>query len=464
MTPLASLTDVAPAVQRVSAQLEGVVALLARGVLPADAGEVIAAIESAGRLMDAARVFAVAPLAGDPLGAERMGFASPVAAVASLARVTERTARERLRLAEATRPDLSVTGAPLPPRCEHVAEALAAGRLGVEAAVTVVRELESVVPRVPEPARRAGEAMMVNLACGLDPMGERALGPVSVDYVTREIRLLSSAIDPDGALPREERAARGRSVRVGKEDVDGLIPITGRVVPEVGILLLRLLEAWRRSPRFEDAASDDAESHGADELPPDPRTPDQRRHDALAEILMAAAGADDAPRLNGRPVSVLVTVTADHLHREGGLDSDPIGTMSGSDFPVSRAQVDRFIDAAGYREVVLTPAGAIQGMRSPERCFTGPQASAISARDGERCFTPGCTSAHTALQVHHVVPWREGGKTVTSNGILLCYWHHRRVDDGPWQYRMVGGVPEVRGPGVPEWRRARASGSRYAAA
>lgn len=230
-------------------------------------------------------------------------------------------------------------------------------------------------------------------------------------------------------------------------------------MPELGVLILRLLEAWRRSPRFEDSESD-----SANDFPPDPRTPDQRRHDALAEILMAAAGAEDAPRLNGRQVSVLVTVSGDDLFREGGLDSDPIGTMSGSDFPVSRAQVDRFIDAAGYREVVLTPLGAIQGMRSPERCFTGPQALAIAARDGERCFTPGCTSPHTALQVHHVVPWREGGKTVTSNGILLCYWHHRRVDDGPWQYRMVRGVPEVRGPGMPEWQRAGASAAHCTAA
>lgn len=452
MTHPASLTDVAPALQRVSLELVSVVAALETGVTPADAGAVIAAIEGAGRLMDAARVLAAAPLAGDPPAAERMGFASPVAAVASLARVTERAARERLRLAEATRPDLSVTGAPLPPRHEHVAGALAAGQLGVDAALVVVRELENIAPRVADPARRAGEAMMVNLACGLDPMGERVMGPVSVDYVTREIRLLGSAIDPDGALPREERAARGRSVRVGKEDADGLMPIAGRVVPELGMLLLRLLEAWRRSPRFEAVQSD-----SANDSAPDPRTPDQRRHDALAEILMTAATAEGAPRLNGRPVSVLVTVTADELHREGGLDSDPIGTMSGSDFPVSRAQVHRFIDAAGYREVVLTPLGAIQGMRSPERCFTGPQASAIAARDGERCFTPGCTSSHTALQVHHVVPWREGGKTVTSNGILLCYWHHRRVDDGPWQYRMVDGVPEVRGPGMPEWQRAGAS-------
>jgi hypothetical protein len=99
--------------------------------------------------------------------------------------------------------------------------------------------------------------------------------------------------------------------------------------------------------------------------------------------------------------------------------------------------------------------GAVAGISSPERCFTGNQTLAIAARDGYACSAPGCTTPHTALQVHHVIPWRQGGSTVTGNGILLCYWHRRRVDDGPWHYRMVDGLPEVRGPGIPEWRRLR---------
>lgn len=433
-------------VARACAELEVLIGLLSDSTID-DAqatAELIVEIERVGRLADAARVLAVASLSRDHLAAERLGYASSIAAVAALARVTERTAGTRLRLAAATRPEVSVSGAPLPPRHEHVASALTAGQIGVEAATVVVRELESVAPRVSEPARRACEAMMVNLACGLAPTGEHVLGPVSVNYVAKEIRQLGAAVDPDGAMPREERARRGRSLWVGEQNDDGLIPFGGLAMPEIGVLLKRQIEAWRRSPRFELA-----DAPGFD----DSRTPDQRRHDAFAEILLAAATVEGAPRLNGRPVSVLVTVSADALRSDDGLDSDPIGVMSDSQFPVSRAQVERFIDAAGYREVVLTPSGAVHGIRSPERCFTGTQLLAIAARDGEKCFTPGCTSPHTALQVHHVVPWREGGPTTTSNGILLCYWHHQRVDDGPWQYRMVGGIPEVRGPGVPEWSR-----------
>ena len=446
---------VSAAVARVSVELEGLVSLLSMGAGSPEVLGVLAAVERAGRLMDAARVHAAAPLARDRLEAERLGFPSPVAAVATTAQISERAARARLVLAEAITPDLSISGCPLPPQHPAVATALTAGRIGLDAATLITRELDRSAPRVAAEARLAEEDLMVNLACGLDPTGQHAVPPVSVDYLSTEIRTIGAAFDPDGARPREERAMRNRDAWVGKQDDDGLVPFGGRLLPESGVLLMGLLEAWRRSPRFTDPALDDLPAA-------DTRTPGQRRHDAFAEILTAAAATEGTPQLNGQPVTVVVSVTADDLNRADGLESDPIGVMAGSQFPVSRAQVENFIDGNGYREVTLTAAGAITGIGSPQRCFTPGQTRAIAVRDGYRCSRPGCTAPHTALQVHHVIPWRQGGATQTSNGILLCYWDHRRVDDGPWQYRMVNGLPEVRGPGVPEWRRTRPEAARAA--
>ncbi len=355
-------------------------------------------------------------------------------------------------MAKAITHDRTITGAEVPPLLPQLRVAVDGGQVGVDAAALVARELDALHTRVPGEVLAAAETVMVNLATGFDPSGEHEILPVSVDYLAGEVRQIGAAVDPDGARPREERARRRRSLRLGTQDIDGLVTLNARLLPDIAALVAGMLEAWRRSPRFVDPADPDgAHAVGLG----DSRTPDQRRHDAFAEIVMAAAAAKDAPQLDGRPVTVLVTVAHDDLTRPDGLDGDPIATMSGSTVPVSRAQVERFIDANGYRRVTVNAHGAIIGISSPERCFTTSQKLAIAARDGNRCSRPGCTADHTTLQVHHVIPWRDGGPTTTNNGILLCYWDHQRVDDGPWQYRMVDGLPEVRGPGIPEWTRQR---------
>ncbi|WP_309615309.1 hypothetical protein, partial [Salinibacterium sp.] len=95
-------------------------------VAPQSAGTVadaIATVESLGRLMDCARVRVLAPLIDSPLLAEQLGHASPSVAVASIAGISERSARARLAIAGATSTDRALTG-----------EVLAASRPVVSAA------------------------------------------------------------------------------------------------------------------------------------------------------------------------------------------------------------------------------------------------------------------------------------------------------------------------------------------
>jgi len=362
-----------------------------------------------------------------------------------------------------------------------VSEALDAGKLGLDAAALITTELASIAGRASADVLDVAESVMVQLATGLSSTGQPMAAAVSVDFLAGEIRQVTAAADPDGARPREERAVRRREFRLGTPDEDGLVPANGRLMPELGSLLAGLLEAHRRSPRFvESSASlrsvDDlafsadprtadartVDTGTADARTADPRTPGQRRHDAFGEILMTAAAAQGAPRLDGQSVTVVVTVTAVDLADQVGLDADPIGTMAGSPFPVSRRTIQRFIDAGGYRVVTTDENGAVTAISSPQRCFTPTQRLGIAARDGMRCSTPGCTSPHFTLQAHHVIPDRDNGPTAIDNGILLCYWHHQLVDTGPWQYRMVDRLPYVRGPGAPEWTATRKSVSRAA--
>ena len=60
------------------------------------------------------------------------------------------------------------------------------------------------------------------------------------------------------------------------------------------------------------------------------------------------------------------------------------------------------------------------------RCFTAKQRAAIAARDGG-CIIPGCTIPARWTEVHHVLPWHEGGLTNIDNGTLPGPSHHHHV-------------------------------------
>ena len=318
-------------------------------VAPQSAGAVadaIATVKSVGRLMDSARVRVSAPLIDDPLWAERLGHASLSAAVASIAGISDRSARARLAIAGATCKNRAITGEVLAASRPAVSAALDAGRLGLDAANLIVTELRSIAGRTPANVLDIAESVMVGLATGVRTTGEHMAATVPaksvpVDFLTGEVRQVTAAADPDGARPREERATRRREFRLGAADEDGLVSASGRLLPEIGSLLAGMLDAYRRSPRFVGTETSLIDANdlavGVEQRTPGQRTPGQRRHDALGEILLAAAATEGSPQLDGHAVTVLVTVTAADLADENGRDSDVIGVMSGSPFPVARS-------------------------------------------------------------------------------------------------------------------------------
>jgi hypothetical protein len=245
-------------------------------------------------------------------------------------------------------------------------------------------------------------------------------------------------IDPDGARPKEQRARRKRRLRFGAETPEGLIPVVGLLAGEVGITLKKLVDAHRRSPAF-------AEAGDAGEAATDPRTLDEKRHDALAAIIGAASRAVDAPELCGAAPAIIVTVTAEALEDPNGF-----GVIDGLAAPVPVSSIERLMDTRGHQIETLSPAGRVLSLGSVQRCFTASQRRAITARDAG-CIIPGCGIPAGWCEVHHVIPYRAGGPTHVDNGVLLCWGHHQKIDSGPWRISMPGGVPHVRGPGHHEW-------------
>ncbi len=65
------------------------------------------------------------------------------------------------------------------------------------------------------------------------------------------------------------------------------------------------------------------------------------------------------------------------------------------------------------------------------RLYTGAPRTALEIRDGG-CVWPGCARPVSWCQIHHLIPWSEGGRTDQANGGLFCWHHHRDIGAGEW--------------------------------
>jgi hypothetical protein len=75
------------------------------------------------------------------------------------------------------------------------------------------------------------------------------------------------------------------------------------------------------------------------------------------------------------------------------------------------------------------------------RVATPAQRKALAVRD-RGCILPGCDVLASQCQVHHLVPWTEGGTTDLPNLVSLCWAHHRQVDLGRWDIHPISaGLP-----------------------
>jgi hypothetical protein len=85
-----------------------------------------------------------------------------------------------------------------------------------------------------------------------------------------------------------------------------------------------------------------------------------------------------------------------------------------------------------------------------ERTATPAQRRALAIRD-RGCIIPGCGIVAEACQVHHVIPWAEGGQTDLPGMALLCWAHHRQVDLRMWSMEPASheGPPPTPPPGSP---------------
>ena len=400
-----------------------------------------AALEALGRLVDAHRAACAGEVAersrvelGDQRLSTRRGCRS---AAELLERVTQASAsevRRRIALGSATRARSGFTGECIEAAFPLVAAALAEGELGADAACTIIRELDRARTVADHAALATAEQALVAEATG---SGDGAPVRCTADELRVQAQAWSTFLDQDGREPDEERAMRRRAVRLGRAR-DGLVPVSGDLMPEVAAKLTRLFDA-HLSPRSGLGFHTD-EERASFAKSGEHRTADQQRHDVLAAAIDTAARSGEHPTIGGAAPTVLVSVRAADLASGRG-----VAHADGVELPISLRAARHMICTGGTQTVVLGDEGRIFSLGSPERCFTPHQRRAITLRDGG-CLIPGCSVPAAWCEIHHVIPDADGGPTHPDNGVLLCWFHHRTIDTSGWGIRMLRGVPHIRPP------------------
>ncbi|MBD3942121.1 DUF222 domain-containing protein [Microbacterium sp. NEAU-LLC] len=442
------MTNFIDALAGVDDVLANVVADVVEGLRVATDADVLGVLAAAGRvrrLVDAAMVEAVAVIverdeavSHADRATTRYGCRSTAELVQRVTRVSGRTAGDVVAAAQAVRRSVAPSsGEVLPAEFPGMRDALLSGDAGLDGVVAV-----SGVFRGSLGGRAGILAADEELAAVAQGRAADAGGSVSADELRAMARVWAVFLDPDGSEPVDTRALRKRGLTVGRRGSDGLVPVRGGLLPEVAAQLQLGLDSVLNpkvdvsGPRF--VETDDGD--GPFEDAADTRTAGQKRHDALAILLAAAAASGELPMLGGAAPTLVVQVREDDLSAGRGWAHLP-----GYDEPISIG-VARQVACAGVVErVVLGEGGRIVSLTTLDRVFSHHQRRAITLRDGG-CVIPGCDVPPQWCEIHHVQEHSRGGPTHTDNGVLLCWFHHRTIETGGWQIRMVDGTPHVRGP------------------
>ncbi len=416
-----------------------------RALSDEDLVDALRAAEQLGRWADAARLMLAGEVGrradsdfGDDRITTRFGCGSPAELLERATLVSGITARARLRDADLVTTRVTMTGQLRPAQLDRARHDLAGGRLSADALRVIADALRPIQARCSVEDLAAAEHELMDAAVGRD-----AQPPCSIHELGIMAATWALYLDPDGSMPDEHRAERMRGIRLGHSRL-GLRRLSGDVADDLAAQFERLLDAHLNPrvqggpPRFTDPDT----AGDRDEHVHDPRTADQKRHDAFASILSAAAAAVETPSLGGAAPTLIVTVSEDQLHRPDGV-AFVDGPEGQSAVPASIA---RHIGCHGtIQRVTIAPDGAIKALTVTDRVFPHWLRKAIGARDGG-CVIPGCCVRAAWCEVHHVVDHARGGPTDASNGVLLCWHHHRTIETSGWEIRMVAGVPNVRPP------------------
>ncbi|WP_448003277.1 DUF222 domain-containing protein [Agromyces bauzanensis] len=345
---------------------------------------------------------------GDTGLAKAQGFHNPVRLIAASTGASRADALRLIAVGTATAQRQTFSGERLPSRHPHVAAAVEAAEIGVEAASAITSMLDRASARGDASRVDIVEAALVDLAAR-----------VPLETLIRGVREAEARLDPDGVEPREDVLRTERSLTM-REDRHGIVHLHARLDPESAAPVKAAIEALvtdvlrRREPIDGDRTP----------VVDDRRSIPQLQADALAALARHTLGCTQTLTPLAK-TTVVVRVDLDTLVNDLGH-----ARIDGLDQPISAATARRMAADAELIPAVLGGDSIPLDLGRAARLFSKAQRLALGERDGG-CASCGQNIAY--VEAHHIAWWeRDTGPTDLSNGVLLCSFCHHLIHREGW--------------------------------
>ncbi|MGA8331639.1 MAG: HNH endonuclease signature motif containing protein [Mycobacterium sp.] len=338
------------------------------------------------------------------------------AAPANRLRITRAEASRRIHEATDLGERRALNGEPLPPVLPATAEAQRNGVIGT-GHVAVIRGFFHRLPDFVDVETRAkAEAQLARLSLEHRP-----------DELARLADKLTDCLNPDGDFTDHDRAKR-RGLTLGKQDIDGMSPVTGYLTPEARATLdavfAKLAAPGMCNPADEAPCTSGTPSEAA--IQGDTRSTAQRNHDALVAAARALLASGELGQHNGLPASIIVTTTLKELEEGAGKALTGGGTL----LPMS--DVIR-LGSHAHHYLAIFDHGKALALYHTKRLASPAQRIVLYAKD-RGCSFPGCSVPGYLCEVHHCNRYATNPVTDVNDLTFGCGPNHKLAEQG-WTTR-----------------------------
>ncbi|TXN31101.1 HNH endonuclease signature motif containing protein [Lacisediminihabitans profunda] len=346
-------------------------------------------------------------------------------------RISRAEAHRYYRVGLATEQRWTLVGQPLPIEYGLVRGALDDGSIPLDSANYIVSALAQAAPRADADDLLAAEDALVAFA-----------RECPADLVRRVANSWREALDVDGIEPREEALAALISLRrtirpngmkryIIDADPIGAAYLDAAIDSHVGANIRR--PSFASADSGAGSAATDSDSDADDALVAQ-RTIAQLGAEAIFELARHGIACTN-PEIPIRAATIVVRMTLESLL--SGLGE---ANIDGIEQPISAATARWMAAEANIIPLVLGADGQVLDLGTTQRLFSPAQKVAMGELFGG-CAWRNCQLSPSHTEAHHLVWWRNSGRSDLRNGILLCSKHHHEVHRNNWLIEVRDGVP-----------------------